>query len=115
MSDSIKTDRVPAALAEPGSDSPPRCAGSIRRTSHVDIRFVGEWLHLAGAARDLLTPTSGQALVCARATTVAMLDEVGRLDRLTTDPARPATDALLGSVVGAGFRAAVASAICPDM
>jgi hypothetical protein len=74
------------------------------------MSWVGPWLHLAGAARDLET-TDREARVRDAATLEAEVDPRRRLARLQLVPDRPEATAMVGSRVGSGFRAQVAAAL----
>jgi hypothetical protein len=76
------------------------------------MRWTGPWLHLAGAARDLETTERGD-LVLNAATLLAEVDPHRRLARLELAPDRSEANALIGSVVGSGFRSRV-DALVPD-
>jgi hypothetical protein len=67
-------------------------------------------LRLVGAARDLETTTGG-ARVLDAATLEADVDPRRKLARLQLVPDRPEATALIGSVVGSGFRARVAEVV----
>ena len=77
-------------------------AGSVRRTSHIDItlRFDGS-IELSGTAHDLATDASGTAAVVERAALDAVVDSERILRAIEPREAR----ALVGQRVGAGFRA----------
>ena len=109
MSDLAKAERQPSAMGLPATDSIPRRPGSIRRTSHIDMHMHGHELVLDGAARDLVTSTSGTRVVDI-ATVRAHLDDTGRLATLDIGGAVGPTDALIGRLVGVGFRDAVHAA-----
>jgi hypothetical protein len=71
-------------------------------------------LRLEGAARDLRTTAAGATVVGAAAVS-AVLDGSHALETLETTPRDSRTDALIGLVVGRGFRAAVERALAePD-
>jgi hypothetical protein len=74
------------------------------------MSWVGPWLHLAGAARDLET-TDREARVRDAATLEAEVDPRRRLARLQLVPDRPEATAMVGSRVGSGFRAQMAAAL----
>jgi Protein of unknown function (DUF2889) len=99
-------------MMSPGSATPPRLAGSVRRTSHVDMSFEGELLRLAGAARDMVT-TSATEITAGYGEVDALLDGERRLRELRTVPEHDGASRLLGAPIGSGFRAAVARAV-PD-
>jgi DUF2889 family protein len=98
-------------VGDPMAGTPARPDGSVRRTSHVDIiRTGGGGLLLEGAARDLRT-ADGKASVLAEATVSAHLDPQHILARLQSNPSASAAQALVGLLVGSGFRAAVDAAL----
>jgi hypothetical protein len=74
------------------------------------MSWTGPWLHLAGAARDLETTASG-ARVLNAASLDADVDPHRQLARLELVPDRPEAAALIGSVVGSGFRARVETVV----
>ena len=97
-------------VRKPATATPARTAGSIRRTSHMDMIPQGATtqlgLALVGGARDVLTRHDGSGIVLDEATVRARLGEGRALENLTTDPDAALHD-LSGKIVGAGFRAAV--------
>jgi len=108
---------TPVALRAPLPDVPPRAAGSVRRTMHVDVGPRGEWsspLAMEGAARDLRTgpanpgeppgPVPPPGTVLAEVHVTAGFDISRRLESLTTAPAAPWTKAIIGTRAGGGFR-----------
>jgi hypothetical protein len=74
------------------------------------MSWVGPWLHLAGAARDLETTDRG-ARVRDAATLEAEIDPHRHLARFQLVPDRPEATAIVGSRVGSGFRAQVAAVL----
>ncbi len=69
---------------------------------------------MTGRARDAFTTSVGDGVTCGTARVDAEVNGVTRdLDVLSTDPATPALQGLLGAVVGPGFRARV-DEIVPD-
>jgi len=70
-------------------------------------------LVLTGRARDLRTEHDGTPVELGRATLDATVDFTGgwELGALSTDPAYPALDSLIGASVGSGFRAKVLAAV----
>jgi Protein of unknown function (DUF2889) len=102
-------DTFSSDIADPQL-TPTRPAGSIRRTSHIDMSFPAEGgLHLTGTCRDLVTGIETQVL--AQATVNAMLDVDFVLTALETTGGEVATSVLVDSRVRAGFRARVDQAI----
>lgn len=97
----------------PAPAPPERLAGSVRRTSHVDMHwdlpadadpFATAGLHLRGSARDLLTRGVGASEILGEAQIDARVDDEGGLAALHTAPRAGDVAALLGVRVGAGFR-----------
>lgn len=89
----------------PVADTPPRAAGSMRRTLTIDSTRPDGWagsVHVTARARDLLTPRSGPAVVVAGESFTAKLSP----DRVLRDivHADPRVRALLGVAVAGGFR-----------
>ncbi len=93
-----------SGIADP-QPTPARAPGSIRRTSHIDITFVGDELHLVGASRDFITGES--PAVRAEATVIAELGRDHRLRRLTATGGEIDASQLVGTIVGSGFRARI--------
>ena len=102
--------RITAAMMSPVAASIERRFGSIRRTSHIDMHAEGAMVHLDGSARDLVTDSSGSAIV-ADAAIRAEVGSKGTLDELTVAPSHDAAEELLGCRVGSGFRDAVRSSL----
>ena len=107
------------APSNPVPAPPERVAGSVRRTSHVDMHwdlppdaepFAPAGLHLRGAARDLLTGADGDAETLAEGRVDARVDEQGALTSLQSAPRTGDVGALLGIRVGSGFRKHVETA-----
>ncbi len=97
--------------------TPPRPLGSIRRSSTIDTaRPEGSTgaLMVDARARDLVTHLDGTASVVGSQTLTARLDGATRaIEWVQTDPPEPRLDALVGAVVGPGFRAKM-TALLPD-
>ncbi|GAB2972461.1 DUF2889 domain-containing protein [Amycolatopsis acidiphila] len=103
-------------IHEPTTGTPARVRGSVRRTVTTDmLRPVGidGPLVLAGRARDLRTERDGTPVELGRATLAATVDFTGgwELNALSTDPAYPELDGLVGTSAGSGFRAKVLDAV----
>ncbi len=108
------SEGTPVGLRAPLGDVPARAPGSVRRTMHVDVGPRGDWsspLAMEGAARDLRTGPAGpagdgpgDATVLAEVHVTAGFDVSRRLESLTTSPASPWTDAVIGTRAGGGFR-----------
>jgi hypothetical protein len=102
-------------IHEPTAGTPPRTPGSVRRTSTIDmLRPEGLFgpLVLLGRARDLVTLADGSATVAGTSSCRAAIDFLGPrlLTSISTEPARPGLQALVGVRVSSGFRAAAAAA-----
>ena len=102
-----------AAPRSPARATPPRGVDTVRRTTHIEMSWDGSRLQLAGAARDLLTTGTGHRLL-EEASLRADVDPSRRLARLELSPHRRETRALVGSVVGAGFRARVGEVLADE-
>jgi hypothetical protein len=100
------TGTLPGPVPEP---APVRAAGSVRRTSHLDVsRRPGPFsavASIAGAARDLLTTGEGSVELGAARLAVG-IDEAGVVDAVAQDPVDPSCRALVGARTGFGFRSA---------
>lgn len=100
------------APADPLATTPPRAAGSVRRTTSVDILrpdgMRGD-VYLYGRARDVFTARAGAAPeVIGEAELDARVALRNRgLLSLQLRPDQPAAAGLIGRSVGAGFRAAI--------
>ncbi|MDO8389722.1 MAG: DUF2889 domain-containing protein [Actinomycetota bacterium] len=107
----------PSAMVKPLTGTVARRLGSVRRTSHIDMQVTSDSLVLVGAARDLHTPTDPTAVgeVLAAATVAATASATRVLQQLDITPHRPAADALIGRVVGPGFRDALARCLPAEM
>ncbi len=95
----------------PQSSVPVRAPSSIRRTSTIDTfrpdGFDGEAV-VAAHARDLVTDASGAIAAQSRAHIDARLEaRVHTLLAIDTAPGEPGAQALVGTMVGPGFRAKV--------
>lgn len=104
-------DPATAGPHDPRTPAPPRSTGSVRRTSTIDTHrpdgLTGPSL-IDARARDLWTARDGSPTVVAVAEAALRLDgPAHRLDTITSDPSADGLDALVGAVVGPGFRAKV--------
>ncbi len=96
---------------DPVQETPGRIPGSVRRTSTIDTArpdgIAGE-LVVTARARDLRTGIDGRASVLGEAGLEARLAASWELRTLSTEPAIPASQRLIGARVGPGFRSRVA-------
>lgn len=110
-----------ATIAEPlrqtANPAPIRPAGSIRRTSSVDVTWpdgvMGNRL-LHGRARDLLTNAAGDAKVLSEAAMEATLDPERKILALSAVPAPPRLQELVGERGGGHLRMAMAE-VLPEL
>jgi hypothetical protein len=99
--------QIAAAVQDPSTSTLPRRAGSMRRTSHMDVHFLGEHrLELVGRARDLRTGVGGAAESLGEAQIRAVLGPTRQLEAIEPMPEADVSG-LLGVPVSGGFRAAV--------
>ncbi len=120
MTGSVSAASTPGELEAvgPAGPTPVRPANSIRRTSTIDMRWVGDLgsqLRLTGRARDAITTNPGQAptVVASAETRVGITDRV--IEDIWADPSPgPGLDDLVGHRGGGYLRAAIGSAI-PDL
>jgi hypothetical protein len=99
----------PPAPVDPVAAMPPRVPGSVRRTSHIDMRWDEDGpgtLRLVGAARDVRTDHTGHGAVVAAGALDLRADDAMCLTALETTPAVD-TSPLHGLSIRGGFRAAV--------
>ena len=101
---------------EPTDTVPPRAPGSVRRTTSVDIlrpNGVDAELVLVGRGRDLLTDIDGTTRVLDTAAVEATIDFVDaqRVTAISSTPAIPGLEQLVGRSASTGFRAAINAAI----
>jgi hypothetical protein len=99
---------------QPSTHTPDRAPDSMRRTSSIDVvRVDGATgpVRLIGRARDLATDAHGTARVVAQRTLTVSLAPTLELATISSEPAEPALEQLLGRTAGAGFRAAVVQAL----
>jgi hypothetical protein len=109
--------RLPEAAgpSDPARSTPARQPGSVRRTSSIDTsRSDGlrSDLVVDARARDLRTGPDGTAVVESEAVLRARIDgATHQLASIETTPEAPALSALLGVLVGPGFRGKVDAAV----
>ncbi len=110
MTDALP-DLLTAIPADPTQRTPPRRAGSIRRTSTIDARWpggLGTETVLSGRARDLITPSTRAARVNAEDTMQVIVGPDSRIGAVITSPAVPGIEALVGAPSMSGYRAQLA-------
>jgi hypothetical protein len=109
--------RIPVpGLAGPSAVTPERVAGSVRRTSHVDVvRITPGWegkVAVSGRARDLVTPAAGPAFPAGAAALRIEAEGMGSpVTTITSDPDAPALAGVTGTPLLAGFRRAAVRAV----
>ena len=114
----MKTDMdLPASpdpLRNTAGCAPLRRAGSLRRTTSIDVTWPegrAPGMRLLGRARDVVTPRSGEGL---RTLAEDMFDARLTTDRtiqsIKADPPRAGLEALVGERAGGGLRQALARA-----
>ena len=102
--------RLPEAAgpSDPARSTPARQPGSVRRTSSIDTSRpdgLRSDLMVDARARDLRTGPDGTVVVESEAVLSARIDGgTHRLTSIETTPEVPALGALLGVLVGPGFR-----------
>lgn len=105
----------PRSTANP---APPRPAGSVRRTTSIDVSWPdgieGQRLFI-GAARDLVTPADGGAPhVRAEGRFEARMTEDKTITAITASPAHPGIPALVGARAGGHLRMLLRDSV-PDL
>jgi Protein of unknown function (DUF2889) len=101
---------LPANLDDSVTGTPARRPGSVRRTSTIDMVWPGGYgthLHLVGRARDLLTPTAGEASVLDEATMLVEIPGSRTVGAIEVTPERPGIEGLVGCVGGSDLRNAI--------
>lgn len=102
--------RLPEAAgpSDPARSTPARQPGSVRRTSSIDTsrpEGLRSDLMVDARARDLRTGPDGRAVLESEAVLSARIDgATHQLTSIETTPEVPALSALLGVLVGPGFR-----------
>lgn len=111
------TATVALPLRQTANPAPLRPAGSIRRTSSVDVTWpdgvMGKRV-LHGRARDLRTDAEGNAAVLAEATMEATLDPERKILALAASPAPPRLQELVGER-GGGHLRMVMGEVLPEL
>jgi len=99
-------NRDPAPTAGPSVSTPVRVPGSARRTTSIEMD-TRDGLVLAGRARDLVTPTRGEAVVVDEAAFQARLgDYLGGqiIEAFSASPTIDGLEGLVGRSASRGFR-----------
>ena len=99
-------NREPAATAGPSVSTPVRVPGSARRTTSIEMD-TRAGLVLAGRARDLVTPTRGDAVVVDEAGFRARVgDYLGGqiIEEFTASPTIDGLEGLIGRSASRGYR-----------
>lgn len=106
---------LPHGPRNPVAGTPPRPAGSVRRTTAVDQQWgdVGRPQRATGSGRDLLTRTDGTTEVLDEARLAVAITAEGTVADVDSDPCHQGLTELVGAPARAGFRARVAEAL-PD-
>lgn len=111
------TVTVPPPLRQTANPAPVRPAGSIRRTSSVDVTWpdgvMGQRV-LHGRARDLRTSANGETAVLGEAAMEATLDPERKILALAATPAPPRLQELVGER-GGGHLRLVMGEVLPDL
>lgn len=105
--------RVVEPPRSPSKGTPPLEPGAVRRTTHLEMRWVDGSLVITGAARDVLG-SSGHRDMLQSASVSAEVGPGKSLQRLELHPDHDGLEMLLGSTVASGFRAQVREK-CPDL
>lgn len=97
---------------DPLTATPPRRAGSVRRTSHIDAirpHKLDAGVHLDAHARDVRTGADGAAELLGETELRAALDEERQLASISADPPEARLAELVGQRLGFGFRGRLAA------
>lgn len=108
---------VPAPPRRTANPAPPRRAGSVRRTSSIDVEWLGDMegeRRMHGRARDVLTPASGITQVLAEASMEATLTFERTITALSATPAPAQLSRLVGQRGGGHLRMLMAE-IMPEL
>ncbi|WP_297490040.1 DUF2889 domain-containing protein [Acidocella sp.] len=105
---------LPPPPKTPAGHAPPRLAGSVRRTSSIDVdwpegRFGA--MHLVGRARDVFTPGGKEIEIFDEGAFEASIDAERRLLSLSATPAPPGLQVLVGERAGGHLRGAIDRAL----
>lgn len=112
---SILVASLPTGPQDPVTATPPRPAGSVRRTTAIDQRRgdPGRPMELVASGRDLLTRADGTAEVLDEVRLRADIDSAGTITAIEADPPVPALAELVGVHTSRGFRRR-ADEVVPD-
>lgn len=105
---------LPPTLCDSISGTPARRAGSVRRTSTIDMTWPGGFgtpLQLAGRSRDLLTTSRGENRVLDEAEMRVEMGELRTVTAIEVTPARDGIEGLLGAVGGSELPTAIDRAL----
>jgi hypothetical protein len=108
-------DIVSARPRQSAGPAPLRVAGSVRRTSSIDVSWLegrAGPMRMDGRARDVVTPLAGGLpVVRAEDSFVAWLKADRSITAIEATPARPALTKLIGARGGGGLRQALEEAV----
>lgn len=119
----VKAADLPAAYGQfgpkptgPRAKPPARRAGSVRRTSSIDMSWPdgpGTDMHMLGRARDLKT-THDQPELLAHQSMTVRIDPLRTIAAIDAKPSRRGLAELIGARGGGGLRAAIDEAVADD-
>ncbi|MCW2580791.1 MAG: hypothetical protein JWR82_2392, partial [Blastococcus sp.] len=92
--------------------------GSVRRTGHWNMTWpagIGTDMHIAAAARDLVTTADGRAEPVAATRLDVVVDPARQIRSLSLTPQREHLDELVGIRGGSGFRRQLQSLMSEEM
>jgi Protein of unknown function (DUF2889) len=101
---------LPPTLDDSQTGTPARRAGSVRRTSTIDMIWPGGFgtpLELDGHGRDLLTPEDGEPSVLDEASIRVELAQPRTVTAISVTPASAGIEDLIGAVGGSALRSAI--------
>jgi hypothetical protein len=96
--------------SDPVPTPPARRPGSVRRTSTVLMTWpagLGTDLHLTGRARDLVTPSQGEAVVVRHSDLRVVTGRERDIQSIEAEPSPAGLDRLVGCRAGKNLRAAI--------
>jgi hypothetical protein len=106
---------LPQGPRDPVASTPPRPPGSVRRTTTIDQRRgePGQPQEVVACGRDLRTLADGTSGVVDQVSLHAVVDGLGTVTAIESDPPEPRLGALVGGHVSKGLRARV-DELLPD-